>query len=408
MRIGDLPAGAVVRDDFGCDLLVGERNGSGDINMRRPPDGSPWPCPDATTMRLVSLPDAPPPVEESAAVAHWHRKATEALAECERLRVEVERLKAECAAAWVQPDGAVLAGFARLTAERDDWQRVAGDYLNSRDQALAICREAEAERDRALVDAARLSDLMQARSADLARVAAERDDGIARTAIAESERDDARRVVDQWTARIIALTGARIGVEPLAAVRHIVTDRDECAKERDAALAENGRLRAGTVSRDAALTCIYDALRLTQAPYESSPAGALLAIRGLRAELTAHAARTQEAREMLATRDAQEGDRIAAWSYATGRAPCARCWYPTLFIGVGAPELCDACKGDDESAQESAPYVCPGCHAVGGERCAPDCIDAAIAEGAERSEHDDYEPDEDDERASAEEGDDGK
>lgn len=26
------------------------------------------------------------------------------------------------------------------------------------------------------------------------------------------------------------------------------------------------------------------------------------------------------------------------------------------------------------------PYVCPGCHAVGGEPCAPGCIDAEIAE----------------------------
>lgn len=27
---------------------------------------------------------------------------------------------------------------------------------------------------------------------------------------------------------------------------------------------------------------------------------------------------------------------------------------------------------------ETGPYVCPGCYAVGGEPCAPDCIDAAI------------------------------
>lgn len=25
-----------------------------------------------------------------------------------------------------------------------------------------------------------------------------------------------------------------------------------------------------------------------------------------------------------------------------------------------------------------APYVCPGCYAIGGERCAPGCIDAEI------------------------------
>ena len=30
------------------------------------------------------------------------------------------------------------------------------------------------------------------------------------------------------------------------------------------------------------------------------------------------------------------------------------------------------------------PYVCPGCHAVGEERCAPGCIDAEIEAEAER------------------------
>jgi hypothetical protein len=33
-----------------------------------------------------------------------------------------------------------------------------------------------------------------------------------------------------------------------------------------------------------------------------------------------------------------------------------------------------------ELLEEDAPYVCPGCYAVGGERCAPWCIDAAIEE----------------------------
>lgn len=28
---------------------------------------------------------------------------------------------------------------------------------------------------------------------------------------------------------------------------------------------------------------------------------------------------------------------------------------------------------------DDAPYVCPDCHAVGGERCASDCPDDAIA-----------------------------
>jgi hypothetical protein len=46
---------------------------------------------------------------------------------------------------------------------------------------------------------------------------------------------------------------------------------------------------------------------------------------------------------------------------------------------------------------DPGPYVCPGCHAVGGERCAPGCIDAAIEEerrwALEQGDDDDFEPD---------------
>jgi hypothetical protein len=33
---------------------------------------------------------------------------------------------------------------------------------------------------------------------------------------------------------------------------------------------------------------------------------------------------------------------------------------------------------DDTPTEPPAPYVCPGCFAVGGERCAPGCIDNEI------------------------------
>lgn len=32
------------------------------------------------------------------------------------------------------------------------------------------------------------------------------------------------------------------------------------------------------------------------------------------------------------------------------------------------------------SDEPEMPYVCPGCYAVGGERCLPGCIDAEIEE----------------------------
>lgn len=43
--------------------------------------------------------------------------------------------------------------------------------------------------------------------------------------------------------------------------------------------------------------------------------------------------------------------------------------------------------------EEHRPYVCPGCHAVGEERCAPGCIDAEIEAEVERRDGLDYCPD---------------
>ena len=40
----------------------------------------------------------------------------------------------------------------------------------------------------------------------------------------------------------------------------------------------------------------------------------------------------------------------------------------------------------DTEAEESRPYVCPGCYAVNGRPCAPDCVDAEIERDRERAE----------------------
>src|SRR5262245_29864148 len=57
----------------------------------------------------------------------------------------------------------------------------------------------------------------------------------------------------------------------------------------------------------------------------------------------------------------------------------------------------DGSEAPEASLDDERPYVCPGCHAVGGERCAPDCIDAAIEAAREDDErhldeydHDDF------------------
>ena len=45
---------------------------------------------------------------------------------------------------------------------------------------------------------------------------------------------------------------------------------------------------------------------------------------------------------------------------------------------------------------DAGPYVCPGCFAVGGEPCAPGCVDAAIERDHEEAlERGDYYFDED-------------
>lgn len=67
---------------------------------------------------------------------------------------------------------------------------------------------------------------------------------------------------------------------------------------------------------------------------------------------------------------------------------------PAEPIGL-SPEACTECECEAGSYHypgcSGAPYVCPGCHAVGG-RCAPGCIDAEI-ERALADSADDFEAD---------------
>jgi hypothetical protein len=53
-----------------------------------------------------------------------------------------------------------------------------------------------------------------------------------------------------------------------------------------------------------------------------------------------------------------------------------------IVAGEASPRPAGVTVGRDgidfEPWDESGPYVCPGCYAVGSERCAPNCIDAEI------------------------------
>ena len=152
-------------------------------------------------------------------------------------------------------------------------------------------------------------------------------------------------LLDDDLACLVSLPPAAVDAAPVeesAAVAHWHT----LAREAEAAL------YAMTAERDEAVAKICGALGMAQTPYQATPDGAVLAIRDLRAELIAHAARTQEARYMLAARDAQEGDRIAAWAARSDDVPCARCWYPAPYRLEREKHetLCDECRDDDRDA----------------------------------------------------------
>lgn len=51
---------------------------------------------------------------------------------------------------------------------------------------------------------------------------------------------------------------------------------------------------------------------------------------------------------------------------------------------------------DPSEDYDPGPFVCPGCYAVGDERCAPDCPDSAIARAREEAYWRDDEDDDDD------------
>ena len=145
VRVGDLPEGAVLRSDDGCDYVVSgvPCADPGSVRMIRhnaawPATAPWWPSTRDAQMRLVSLPApvAPPSAAEQESAAHWY-------AEVVKLRAEVARLTRIVAV--LRDDDAALDGLrdnhtalalevARLTAERDEAVRNATAWQVQHDE----------------------------------------------------------------------------------------------------------------------------------------------------------------------------------------------------------------------------------------------------------------------------------
>ena len=313
------------------------------------------------------------PVEESAAVAHWHRKATDAEAALAAVTADRDALHAEISDAFELPRGISPApgemvrvcemyreiiarqtvsdaALARVTAERDHWLGKATELHDGiarvtierdaarteRDGFVAVladrgmCSTCEAIHDALWSEAHRergVLEMVDALRADAVRLTAERDEARAKLATA----------IDTHFVHMRRLT-----VEKEAAV--------------GAGIAECER-REKAEQRAAAVATICEALGMGEAD-DRTPAEAVQYIVSLRRQLATWQDEGVALYAALDLRDAQEGDRIAAWAEASGLRVCERCWYPCcdpradmLAHPDGTPmSLCDACLDDDERA----------------------------------------------------------
>jgi hypothetical protein len=72
------------------------------------------------------------------------------------------------------------------------------------------------------------------------------------------------------------------------------------------------------------------------------------------------------------------------WTNPTD-GPCRGCEHERSMRAMGMERPCPLHRpAETPPSEDDAPYVCPGCHAVGDERCAPGCIDDEM-----RREHED-------------------
>lgn len=285
--------------------------------------------------------------EEADSVRHWHTLAREA-----------------------------EAALYAMTAERDKAaEALAEREMCSTCDAIHDALWSEAHRGRSVLE---MVDTLRTRADDLR---AKLDDATAQHGVVRKERDaalaDATRLSDdlRWacvqsretTQKIVDAIGAAgpLGIVP--AVDRILADRLAALAQVTAlqeSAAENGRLRAELTAANAipcreATAKICDALGMGEAD-DRTPHGALRNIVSLRRQLATWQDEGTILYAALDLRDAQEGDRIAAWDAASCvRYVCVRCWYPCResLASTRPTALCDACEDDDDRDAAGAAEV---------------------------------------------------
>ena len=159
--VGDLPEGAAVRDDNGCDYLIGGACMNGEARtMYRPGDKRVWwSAPLSFRVTLVSLPgdevtatDTP----DALAYAHWYEAAQTAQREVARLTAALDEAQRFAGHVYcTQEIGDLRADVARLTAEREDDIREAATRRGRYMDGLRL-RDLLAEIDALRAEVARL------------------------------------------------------------------------------------------------------------------------------------------------------------------------------------------------------------------------------------------------------------
>jgi hypothetical protein len=216
---------------------------------------------------------------------------------------------------------------ARLTGEADAYRK---------DVAVMVSQlRADVERLTKERDLARSSERILRENMEDGALRTQRElrEALERQEALRVERDDAAQVVSDLRALVLQKSKAVAQIcdalgdmpdrTPEGAVRVIASMRSSLTQEREGRFATLERAEKAERERVATMAAAresVDAINRTMC-------------------------------EALAARDAQEGDRIAAWAERSEDVVCARCWYPAPARWPAPAEaLCNACNDEREES----------------------------------------------------------